>query len=99
MDDLDAFFAEDAIEIEVFHVERAADFTSAIIPNARPARTEPAVGDVELVAVTPWPTLWNLDPFVINVTAAKVVLDHLRDGAPFHEGGQHLDWQAEVGGN
>ena len=37
VNDLHAFFGEDAVEVEVFDVEGAADFAGAIVPDARPA--------------------------------------------------------------
>ena len=37
VDDLDAFFAEDAVQVEVFDVEGAADFAGAVVVDARAA--------------------------------------------------------------
>ena len=50
MQHLDAFFAEQPLEVEVLDVERAAHFAGPIVVHARPPRAEAAVGDVELMA-------------------------------------------------
>ena len=64
-----------------------------------PRRAVAAVGDVELVAVAPGAALRDLGTLVGHVPAREVVLDDLGDRAPLDEGGEHLDRQAEVGGD
>ena len=53
MDDLYAFVAKDAVEIKVFHVQGAANFTSTVILNARTSCTITTVCNIELMADTP----------------------------------------------
>ena len=97
--DLHPFPAEDAVQVKVLHIQGAADFTGAVVMDARPARAVAAVGDVELVPVAPRPALLHLLALVGHVAASEVVLDQAGDRAVLDEGGQHLDRQAEVGGH
>ena len=97
VNNLDAFLGKNAVEVEIFDVERAADFAGAIVPNARAARTVAAVGNIKLMAITPGAALRNFFAFEIDMAAAQVVFDHLRDRAAFDEGGEDFDGQAEIG--
>ncbi len=99
VDDLDTFASEDAVEIEVFDVESAPDFTGAIVMDAGATGSGAAVGEVELVAVAPGAILFDFLAFVGHVTAGEVILDETGDGAAFDEGGEDFDGEAEVGGD
>ena len=95
MDNLHAFLAENAVEIEILYVQRAAHFAGAIIPHARSARAEATVRDIELMPKTPRPALRHFRAFEIHVAAAQIIFDHLRDRAAFHESGQNFHRQAQ----
>jgi hypothetical protein len=60
--DLHALAPEDPLEVEVLDVQRAADLAGAVVVDARPARAQAAVGQVELVAVPPGAALRDLRP-------------------------------------
>ena len=53
MQDPRPLLTEDAIEVEVVHIERAADLAGAVVVHARAAATSTAVGDVELMPIAP----------------------------------------------
>ena len=79
MDDLHAFAAEDAVEVEVLDVQRPADFAGAVVGDARAARAVAAVGQVELVAIAPGAALLDFLALVVDVPAGEVVLDEAGD--------------------
>ena len=64
MQDLRPLLTEDPIEVEVVHVERAADLTGAVVVHARAAATSTAVGDVELMPITPRRPLRDLGTLI-----------------------------------
>ena len=90
MQDLHTLFHEQAVEIEILHIQRAADFARAVVGHARAAHAKAAIGNVELVAVTPGAALRHFRALVIDAAAAQVALDEFGDGAILHKGGQHF---------
>ena len=76
MQDLHTLPAKQTLQIKILDVQRAADFAGAIVMDSRPARAKTAVGDVELMPVTPWPALRDIHTFVSHVATAQVALDH-----------------------
>ena len=94
---LNALVAEQALEVEVLYVQRAADFTGAVVGHARAALTVAAVGDIELMAIAPGASLLNLSALVFDMAAAEVILDEARDGRILYKGGQHLGLEAQRG--
>src|SRR3954469_25804471 len=96
MHDLNAFFPKYALEVEVLHVQRAAHFAGSIVPDARTARPEAAVRNVELVPVSPGAALWNFGPFVIHISPAEIILNHLRDGTALDERCQNLHRKSQI---
>ena len=97
--DLHPFLPEDAVEVEIFHVEGASHFTGAVVPDTRSAGTVAAVGDVDLVTVAPGAALRHLGTLEVHPAAAQVGLDERGERAPLDEGRENLDRQAEVGGH
>src|SRR5215207_6581236 len=81
---------EDPVEVEVVRVERAADLTGAVVVHARTAATSTAVGDVELVPITPRRPLNDLRTLIGHVPAGEIMLDQRRDRTARNKRRQHL---------
>ncbi len=79
MEDPRALLTEDAVEVEVVHVEHAADLTGAVVVYARAAATSTAVGDVELMPIAPRRPLRDLRTLIDHVPAGEIMLDQRRD--------------------
>ena len=97
MDHFHAFIPEDAVQVEVFRPERPADFSGAVVPDARAPESRPAVGDVDLVPVAPRAALGHFRPLDVHPPAAEIGPDECRERMPFDKGGQDLDGQAQTG--
>src|SRR5690554_4176681 len=94
---LHAFLTENAVQIEVLHVERASHFACAVVLNTGTTRAVTAVGNVELVAVAPGVALLHFRAFILHVAVAQVALDELGYGTAFYEGSEYFNRQAQVG--
>src|SRR5215204_1108345 len=81
---------EDPVEVEVVHVERAADLTGAVVVHARTAATSTAVGNVELMPITPRRPLRDLRTLIGHVPAGEIMLDQRRDRTARNKRRQHL---------
>ena len=94
--DLHAVGTEDALQVEVGGVQRAADLTGPVVVHARPARAAATIREVELMPIAPRPAGVDVRAFIVDVPAGQVVLDEPRDGAAGDERRQHLHRQAQV---
>src|SRR5664280_876254 len=90
------FSDKKAVKIEILYVKCSTDFTCTVIMNSWPAGSISAVGNIKLVTVTPWTTLLNLNTFICNMPATKIIFDKSCDGALFYKGCEHLDRKSEV---
>ena len=81
VNDFCAFVTEDSIQIKVFDVQPASDFSGSVILHARATRSPTAVGHINLVAITPRIVLFKFRAFEIHVTTCQVIFDEPRDGA------------------
>ena len=95
VEDLHAFLAEDALDVVVLRVERAADLAGAVVPHARRAEAEAGVRDVELVAVAPGTALRHLLRLVRDVARAQLGLDEGRHRAALDEAREGEAFAAE----
>src|SRR5690606_31259535 len=93
---LHAFLTENAVQIEVLHVERASYFTSTVVLNTGTARAVAVVGNVELVTVTPRIAILHHRAFVLHVAVTQVAIDELGYGTDFYESGHYFNRQAQV---
>jgi hypothetical protein len=66
--------AKDPIQVKIVYVQGSSYLAGTVIMNSRPAGAVAAIGDIELVTVTPWSTLIHVPGFIINVAAGKIVL-------------------------
>jgi hypothetical protein len=66
--------------------------------NPRSARAVAAVGDIELVAIAPWPVLIYLFALIVDVPAGKIVLYEPGDRTALDKPRQYLDRQAQKAG-
>ena len=96
MYNLHSFLPEDALEVEVLHVQSAANLTGTVVPNARAAGAVSAVGHIDLMAVSPGTALLYLRAFEFHSAAAEIALDEMSERTAFHESGKDLHRQAEV---
>ncbi len=85
VEDLHAFVTEDALDVVVLRVERAADLAGSVVPHAGRAQAEAGVRDVELVAVAPRAALRHLLRLVRDVARAQLRLDEGRHRAALDE--------------
>ena len=83
-----AALTEDALDVKVTDVQRAADFACAVVPDAGGAQTETGVRDVELMAVAPRTALRDGLALIADVAGTQLRLDERRNRAAFHEFGQ-----------
>ena len=67
------------VQVEILHVQQPSHLARAVVPDTRTALSEPAVGDVELMPVTPRTALLDLRPLIIHVTRGEIVLDVARE--------------------
>ena len=94
---LHSLLAENAVQIEVLHVQQAAYLTGTVVPNARAAGAVAAVGDVDLMAVSPGASLRYFRALEIHPAGAEIALYEGCEGVALHEGGEHLHRHAQVG--
>ncbi len=94
---LHAFLAENTLEVEILYVKQPAHFPGAVVPHARAAGTVSAVGDVDLVPVSPGASLRHFRAFEIHSAGAEIALDESGERTSFHEGGEHLYGHPEIG--
>ena len=99
MQHLYAVLTEQALQVKVLHVQRAANLTGAVVGHARAALAVAAVGYVELMAIAPGAALLDFHALVLYVTAAQVILYEARYRGILDEGGQHLGPEAQRSGN
>lgn len=90
---------ENALEIKVLGLQRAADFTGAVVVHARAAHAEAGVCNVELVTIAPRAALLNFGSFVADVATAKLTLDKGSDRAAGDKRGQHPGSEAQRRGD
>ena len=95
----DAFCAEYALKVEVGGLQSQAHLAGAVVPHARPAEPEAAVGHIDLVAVAPRPALRHLHGLHVHPAGEKIPPDEIRHRAPGDESSQHLDAEPKVGGH
>ena len=95
MDDLDSLFSENLIKVKIFDIEQSSDFACAVVLHAGSAAAVSAVGEVELVTVSPGTALLYLRSLVSHVAAGEVVFDHAGDRTVFDERGQDFDGKSE----
>ncbi len=99
MQDLNAFLAEDPVEVEILDVQHASDLTRTVVVDTRSAHAVTAVGDVELVAIAPGPALVEFLALIVDVAVSQFALDQRRDRAAGDEVGQDLDRKAQRRGH
>ena len=99
MNDLDAFPAEDPIQVEVVGVQDPAHFPGPVVVYPRPPGAVPGIGDIDLVAVTPRPPLLHFPALVVHVPLSQVVLDDPGHRAVLDKGRQDLYRKPEIGRN
>ena len=90
------------LEQEIANIHRrevALKDGGSIVVDTGTASTITAVGQVDLVAVTPGPPLVTLRTLVVDVPASQVIFDQASNRAALDKRRQHLHRQAEVGGN
>jgi hypothetical protein len=66
--------AKDPIQVKIVDVQGSSNLAGTVIMDPRPAGAVAAIGDIELVPVAPWSTLFNLPGLIINMAAGKIVL-------------------------
>ena len=84
----DALLSENAVNIEIFDGKCSSDLTCAVVPDTRRAQSEAGVGDVELMAIAPRTTLFDVKAFKTDIPCAKLALDKISNGASLDEFGQ-----------
>ena len=97
--DLHALLPEDAVEVEVLDVQRTAHLAGAVVPDARAAGAVAAVGDIDLVPVSPRAALFHFGPLEVHAAPAQVGLDERGERTSLHEGREDLHGQTEIGGH
>ena len=96
VDYLHAFLPEDAVEVEILHIERTAYLTGTVVPDAGSAGTVTAVGYVDLMAVAPGTALRNLGTFEVHSAGTEVALDDGGERAALDEGREDLHREAQI---
>src|SRR6056297_2230582 len=96
MKNLNSVCSEKALQVEVGHGKKAADFTGAVVVDSRAAETVPAVSYIELVAQPPRPPLVKFRPLVLHSSAFEIALNKMCDRAVLYKGGQHFHGKAEI---
>ena len=99
MEDSHPLLAEDPGDIKLIDTQGAPHLAGAVVPHPRCPESKAAVGDVELMAITPGPALVYLNPFIADIPRVQLTLDEGRHRTTFDKLGQHQALLAQRGGN
>lgn len=86
--DRHSLLPEDPGDVKLVDAQGPPHLPGPVVPHPGGPEAEAAVGDVELVAVTPGSALVHLNPLVADVSGAELGLDESGDGAALDKLGQ-----------
>ncbi len=72
---LNPFFAEQPVEVEILYIQSPAHFPGTVIMYPRTPGAVAAVGNIELMPVTPGASLVNFNTFICHMPAGEVIPD------------------------
>ena len=99
MYNLHALLPEDAVKVEVLHIQSPSYLTGAVVPYSGATGAVSAVGYIDLVTISPGASLCHFRTFEVHSSRAQVALYESCKRASLHKSGQHLDRQTEVSGH
>jgi len=99
MDDLNTLLNKYPVKVKIFDIQGTTHLTGTVVLYPWTACTVTAVGDIELVAVSPRISLLNFYPFVGHVAAQQVIFDHFGNRTILYKGGQNLYRKSKIGGD
>ena len=97
MDYLDTFFPEYPVEVEILDIQGPSDLPGTIIPDSWAAGAEPAVSDIDLVAITPRTALGDLRTLEVHPAGTEIGLNEGGKRAAFDESCKDLHWESQEG--